>query len=505
MPLAGHEGFVTATIMSELHTSAPEAFTWVDRQTKASAHSGAVSYASLGFLVAVTDFLLIIVLSEFAALSYQFLILGNGGDLGAFAGIGLVTAFSFVVLMKARGLYQPQSLLSARKQIEGVVVGWLIALSLLASLFFLLKVGGNFSRGSTAAFGAATLLALVGLRALLAAWVQKALDKGWVAKGRVLVLGDPAELARSDFMHALDHAAVTEAARLALLEQGELTSKEAEVRDRETIDEAIRLARSADIDQIFLALHWNDVRWRSVAERLRILPIPVFLLPDSATKAIFERPVREVGSTTVVELQRAPLSASELIAKRAIDIILASFALVALSPLLLLVILAIKLDSRGPVLFRQYRNGFNGRRFSIYKFRTMYVLENGVSIKQAQRNDPRLTRVGRVLRITSIDELPQLFNVLNGEMSLVGPRPHAVAHDDEYVTKVANYAFRHHVKPGITGLAQVRGLRGETRELVSMQKRIDLDLWYISNWSIWLDLRILARTMLVVMRGRNAY
>jgi len=183
----------------------------------------------------------------------------------------------------------------------------------------------------------------------------------------------------------------------------------------------------------------------------------------------------------------------------------AGAGLVTLLPLLAIVSLAIKLDSRGPVIFRQSRRGFNGHEFMIWKFRTMTVVENGTVIYQAKRNDERVTRVGRLLRVTSIDELPQLVNVLRGEMSLVGPRPHALAHDDEYGGAIGRYAFRHHVKPGITGWAQVNGFRGETPELDLMMKRIDLDLWYIDNWSFWLDLWIIVRTCFEIVRGRNAY
>jgi len=202
---------------------------------------------------------------------------------------------------------------------------------------------------------------------------------------------------------------------------------------------------------------------------------------------------------------RAPLSKLELTAKRALDLMSAGAGLVTLLPLLAIVSLAIKLDSRGPVIFRQSRRGFNGREFMIWKFRTMTVVENGALIYQAKRNDERVTRVGHLLRATSIDELPQLVNVLRGEMSLVGPRPHALAHDDEYGGAIGKYAFRHHVKPGITGWAQVNGFRGETPELDLMKKRIDLDLWYIDNWSFWLDLWIIVRTCFEIVRGRNAY
>jgi undecaprenyl-phosphate galactose phosphotransferase/putative colanic acid biosynthesis UDP-glucose lipid carrier transferase len=166
---------------------------------------------------------------------------------------------------------------------------------------------------------------------------------------------------------------------------------------------------------------------------------------------------------------------------------------------------AIKLDSEGPVLFRQRRNGFNTSPFVIFKFRTMTVMEDGAELQQAKRFDPRVTLIGRVLRRTSIDELPQLLNVLRGDMSLVGPRPHALAHDDHYGNLLSDYAFRHHVKPGITGWAQVKGYRGETSRIDQMKGRVDHDLWYINNWSLLLDCKILALTCLEVMRRRNAF
>jgi len=179
--------------------------------------------------------------------------------------------------------------------------------------------------------------------------------------------------------------------------------------------------------------------------------------------------------------------------------------LVALAPLFAAVAILIKLESAGPLIFHQHRKGFNGQEFTIFKFRTMKVLENGRVIPQARRNDTRVTRIGRILRATSIDELPQLINVLRGHMSLVGPRPHAVAHDDGYIKLIANYAYRQHVKPGLTGWAQVNGLRGETSRIELMERRVNCDLWYIRNWSFWLDLKILVLTCFELVRGRNAY
>ncbi len=193
-------------------------------------------------------------------------------------------------------------------------------------------------------------------------------------------------------------------------------------------------------------------------------------------------------------------------AKRLSDPILAGLGLLALAPLLVLVALAIAMDSPGPVLFRQTRTGLHGRKFQILKFRSMRVQENGPVVQQATWGDRRVTRVGRILRATSIDELPQLLNVLWGEMALVGPRPHALAHDEHYGREIPLYSRRFQVKPGLTGWAQVNGARGETPTLAHMQRRIELDLWYVENQTFWLDLRIIVRTALAeITRRSGAY
>ena len=230
---------------------------------------------------------------------------------------------------------------------------------------------------------------------------------------------------------------------------------------------------------------------------LRALSIPIYLLPDRHVAHFLGKRIVNVGTTWTAELKRAPLTASEQACKRALDLLIASTALVMLLPMMFLIATWIKIDTRGPALFKQRRSGFNGRTFNIYKFRTMTVMEDGPVIRQATKNDPRLTRCGRLLRRTNIDELPQLFNVIAGDMSLVGPRPHASAHNSEYEKIIANYAYRHHVKPGVTGWAQVNGLRGETQTIDLMAKRVEFDLWYINNWSFWLDLKILLRTLLL--------
>ena len=203
-------------------------------------------------------------------------------------------------------------------------------------------------------------------------------------------------------------------------------------------------------------------------------------------------------------LDPASAPVEPIFAKRTLDVALSLAAILIFLPLLGLIVLAIRLDSRGPALFRQHRTGRHGKIFEIYKFRSMTVLEDGAAVVQARVGDVRITRVGRVLRILSLDELPQLFNVLSGEMSLVGPRPHAVAHDEYYSERIINYRIRQLAKPGITGWAQINGARGATPQLSDMQTRIDLDVAYVERKNFWLDLKILARTPFVVLRRRNA-
>ncbi len=192
-------------------------------------------------------------------------------------------------------------------------------------------------------------------------------------------------------------------------------------------------------------------------------------------------------------------------AKRLLDMALSAFALVFFLPVLLLAALAIKLDSRGPVLFRQRRTGLNGQVFWIYKLRTMRVQEDGGDIKHASKNDDRITRVGALLRKSSVDELPQLLNVLKGDMSMIGPRPHALSHDQRYEALVGGYRRRFRARPGLTGLAQVEGHRGEIHTLECMEKRVASDNAYIETWSIGMDIRILLRTVPLVLRDPNAY
>lgn len=233
--------------------------------------------------------------------------------------------------------------------------------------------------------------------------------------------------------------------------------------------------------------------------------IAVNWVPDIFSLRLINHSVREIAGIPVLTLSETPLTGMRHLMKNVEDRLLASLALLAAAPLLLLVAIAIKIDSPGPIFFRQQRKGWNGDIFWIWKFRSMVVHEPPAGVvKQAQINDPRVTRIGAFIRRTSLDELPQLFNVLQGDMSLVGPRPHAIQHDAEYSDRISDYFARHKIKPGITGLAQVRGFRGETKDLDQMIQRVESDIEYINNWSLWLDFVILLRTV-TAFTGKHAY
>lgn len=274
------------------------------------------------------------------------------------------------------------------------------------------------------------------------------------------------------------------------------------------LDDLIEASRNEEIDQIIIALPpVAEGRIASIAAKLERLPVSIHIVTHIASDLIANNAnhrVSSLGTVGMLDVKRKALSDWAPIIKRTEDLVLGSVFLLLAAPLFPLIALAIKAESNGPVFFRQRRRGLNSQEFEVYKFRTMTVMENGSEVRQAVENDHRVTRVGAVLRRFSIDELPQLINVLKGEMSLVGPRPHAISHDDEFSNKLEHYANRHQVKPGITGLAQIRGLRGPTDTPEKLEKRLACDIEYISNWSLWRDLSILSETFWVVLKGRNA-
>jgi Undecaprenyl-phosphate glucose phosphotransferase len=273
--------------------------------------------------------------------------------------------------------------------------------------------------------------------------------------------------------------------------------------DLELAAAAVRMKRP---DDVILALPWSRPELiEACLDTFMRTPTEIHLGTDSVLDRFIDDKLAYFGAFAALKVTRPALSRLERLEKRAFDVVTASLALIVLIPFFLLVALVIRLDSPGPALFRQKRYGFNQEPFRIFKFRTMTTLDDGRHIQQATRADPRVTRIGAFLRKYSIDELPQLLNVLTGEMSIVGPRPHALAHDQRYVRRLARYARRHNVKPGITGWAQVCGHRGEISSDEMMQARLEHDLYYVDNWSFWLDIKIIILTVVSPRAHANAY
>jgi putative colanic acid biosynthesis UDP-glucose lipid carrier transferase len=260
------------------------------------------------------------------------------------------------------------------------------------------------------------------------------------------------------------------------------------------------------IQYIYLSLPMaSQPRILHVLDELKDTTASIYFVPDMFITDLIQGRSGTVCGTPVISVCESPFTGSNGLIKRASDIVLSLLILTLISPLLLLIAVAIKLDSPGPIIFKQRRYGLDGEEILVYKFRSMRVCEDGDVIQQAEKNDRRVTRIGAFLRRNSMDELPQFVNVLQGRMSIVGPRPHAVAHNEIYRNLIKGYMIRHKVKPGITGWAQVNGYRGETRTLDKMQARIDHDLDYLRNWSLRLDLHIILKTILIVLRDRAAY
>jgi putative colanic acid biosynthesis UDP-glucose lipid carrier transferase len=272
------------------------------------------------------------------------------------------------------------------------------------------------------------------------------------------------------------------------------------------IDELPELVKRHRIDVVYLALPMvSGSRIQTLLDALRDTTASVYFVPDMFVTDLIQGRVDSVSGMPVLGVFDSPFTGVNGFVKRAADIVLSLLMLALAAPVLLALAALVKLTSPGPALFRQRRYGLDGEQIVVYKLRTMTVTEDGGSIRQCAKDDPRVTPLGRFLRRTSLDELPQLVNVLQGRMSLVGPRPHAVAHNELYRKLIMGYMQRHKVRPGLTGWAQVNGFRGETQSVEKMKARIDHDLDYLRNWSLRLDLYIIAKTAWIVLKGENAH
>ena len=405
-------------------------------------------------------------------------------------------------------VYRVDRLQSPVAGVPRLVLGWTVAVVILIAVLFAMKSSGQISRLWLGAWLLSGALALLGVR-LAASLVitRKGASQALARRVAIVGLGDGVltligRLAGADptvqAVAALDlDASLAECWPAGVMRLAGFAQ----------LERAIALGT---IDQVLIAAPARPGATLEQSLRaLRHLPVDVSWAPELPELRAPILGVAHIGDVPLVRLVQRPLDGWRYILKSLEDHLLAGAILLFVAPAMLMIALAVKLDSPGPVFFRQQRRGFSQEPIGLLKFRTMYVEQCDAAdagiVLQASKGDPRVTRLGRILRQTSLDELPQLLNVLRGEMSLVGPRPHALAHDQYYADLIDDYLGRHRVKPGMTGWAQVNGYRGETRTVEQMRRRIELDLEYIDAWSLWLDLRILARTLLVGFRHPNAY
>lgn len=376
-----------------------------------------------------------------------------------------------------------------------------LAFSIFLTVIFVTKHSEEYSRITfiLQIFGVG--FAVVSMRLLFYLWLQAAFTANRIKARRVALIGD--DFHCSMFAKRLEITGIQTAGSFRLPEHCHL--KDGTVINR-TIHNLIADIRTLRIDDVIvLANNKFMVRVFDLSSSLAELPAGIHVIPVEALNIFASSKIAEFGSLQTIQVYRPPLSRFDLSIKRAFDVISVTIGLIVLSPLFLVTSIAIKLDTRGPIFFRQTRHGFNNEEIRVFKFRSMTSMEDGGKFIQALKNDPRVTRVGRIIRRTNIDELPQLINVLRGEMSIVGPRPHATAHNNLFKDMIAPFSRRHNVKPGITGWAQVSGFRGATDTFEKMQQRIEYDLQYVDNWSFLFDMKIILMTLFSKRAYLNAY
>ena len=419
-----------------------------------------------------------------------------------YGGYAVLLAFFeaiFAAFAASRFLERP---VGARTDYQQTFLGWTAALALTLLTAFLAGHIGDLSRVTLTVTYLIGIPVMMAAQRLLQSGVSARIDRGELRFDSVSIIGK-----RSDVVHFLLGA--------DLWKQGQKLEDILYLEDARDDSGALDPALVSDFaartvkhgtDQIVLVGGIAELdEFGKVATELRRYALNLLYAPASDDRGMKLLDVVSLGPNNVVRFVRAPINESSVFLKRTMDVVLSALGLLLLGPLLSVVALAIVLESRGPVIYRQARRGFNGDTFMIWKFRSMRVAESGYRMTQAQKNDPRVTRVGRLIRATSIDELPQLVNVLLGHMSLVGPRPHAVSHDEELSHMLAEYAHRQRIKPGITGWAQVNGYRGETTTHEQIAGRVECDIHYIDNWSIYFDFWILLLTVFSPSTRRNAH
>lgn len=447
---------------------------------------------------------LIVSTSVGTGILYHLAIHDKNGPIEDFLFVGLLIALFYLLPSVFYARYHTKSYLPGERGYAHLFGAWNFAFFCIAAVGFLTKSTEFQSRGWFVLLYSLGLLSVFGFEGLMVVCRREAIRLGWLTTGRLLVVGAKADVERFVLNSSFKTAGIKVAA--TTLTSG--TDVEATPFGQELnsyVRDALDAARAHNVTDIVVLTDWADApRSTKLAERLMDAPAAVHLGGLGVVDQFSQLGIAHLGNATTVILRRRPLGALKSLAKRMFDICVSSILLLLLAPVFLTIAVLVKLDT-GAVFFRQRRRGYNQKEFRIWKFRTMTTADDGDNVVQASAGDTRITQVGRLLRKWNIDELPQLINVLKGDMSLVGPRPHAVAHDSHYERIIERYGRRLNVKPGITGWAQIHGHRGPTETKSAMQARVAHDLYYIEHCSVALDIYILAMTVFSRKAYRNAY
>ncbi len=496
------------------HHNAPDSANPIDIKLPRLADLSFNSKASLisarvvnGF-VRLIEFFVIAVLGSDIALIYvgNTDLLANWNYFFAMISTALVT----VVIFQLLGLYRIQAFTNYMRNLPRMLFGWTITFAIMIAAVFFFKVGPELSRGWLAMWYVLGALILLATR-----FATAIVTRNWARQGRLnrraVIYGSGEECKK--LLAALEQQPENDIRIVGIFDDrsGHRTSDViCGYPVLGTSEQLVDFVRGNRLDLLIISIPViAETRVLQLLKRLWILPVDIRLAAHSAKLRFRSRAYSFIGSVPMIDLYDKPITDWDTVTKWVFDKIVGTLALIALSPVMALVAIAIKFGSKGPVLFRQNRYGYNNELVEVFKFRSMYTdMSDAAATKLVTRDDPRVTPVGRFIRKTSLDELPQLFNVLMGNLSLVGPRPHALqakAADKLYNDVVDGYFARHKVKPGITGWAQINGWRGETDTSEKIEKRVEHDLYYIENWSVFLDIYILFKTPMSLLKTQNAY
>lgn len=463
-----------------------------------------IARAVTGDVVQFSEFALVTAASILVAVAYHGIVLDADFDFQRYAAAGLVGATGVTAILRRDGYYDFDRLTASGRSMRGVLTRWLMVILGLIAFAFALKISEAYSRAWLFSWTGASALGLVVIRIVGAVVLRRTAREGGVLSRRVAVIGDAGLAEKFKILAEKSDRAISVVGVYDVNFSDAATTRTFDLTGN--LAAVARAARDGDIDDIVIAApNANPADMDALVRRLSILPVSIAICPSEHWLNHTGGEITMIGAAPLLNLYRRPLEGWGGLIKTVEDRLLGSIAFLLAAPVIVVIGAAIKAQSRGPVFFMQQRHGFNNEVFTIYKFRTMTVAEDGESVSQASENDPRVTPFGRFLRRYSLDELPQLINVMKGEMSLVGPRPHALTHNHAYAQTIENYSGRHKMKPGISGWAQVNGYRGETSENELMAERVRYDLEYIDNWSLWFDFKILALTIVAVLFPRNAY